>query len=97
MADSEHPCMGAIYDCMSDLLCSVDVLELHGNRAECTRRRDAVHAIVNARWSFLHQPIYTAAYALNLVFMKSELSDEAMDEVDSVLSRMCGSGIDTPI
>jgi hAT family C-terminal dimerisation region len=91
-ADSEQPCMGIVYDQMSTLLDNVSSLPLHTNRLECEKRRADVRRLVAARWEFLHQPVHSAAYAMNPAFLSRPMPDEVIDDLDSVLLQLCGAG-----
>jgi hypothetical protein len=42
-------------------------------------------AIVQRRWNFLHQPIYSAAHALNPTFMREGLTSTVVVELDEIL------------
>lgn len=90
-ADSEQPCMGIIYDQMSLLLSNVSTLQLHGNLTECNKRRAEVRRLVKNRWKFLHQPMYSAAHALNPAFLKKGMSETVIEELDQVLLQLCSS------
>jgi hypothetical protein len=84
-ADAEEPCPSFTYNAMESLVHEVERLELHHAPLQCMKRREEVMAIVQPRWTFLHQPVYSAAHALNPAFMREELTATVVDELDEIL------------
>jgi hypothetical protein len=78
-----------IYEQMDELLSNLPTLKFHTNRAECEKRRADVQRLVRSRWDFLHQPIYSAAYALNPAFLGHSIPEKVIEELNVVLLKLC--------
>lgn len=64
-ADANHPCMGDVYNWLGGVRSSIDNLQQSQNYAECLVRRSELLRLVDERWDFLHNKLYSLAYALN--------------------------------
>jgi uncharacterized membrane protein len=51
--------------------------------------RENMHALFMARWTYFHEPVFTAAYFLDPEFIRGSGSTEEEQEFRAVLSTMC--------
>ena len=91
MADLEVPCTAFVYQRMAELQEQLDTSELASRPSEDKERKAAIQAAVQQRWSFLHNDVNYAAYALNPQFLHQDLElcpKEVQTGVDNVLRKL---------
>ena len=65
MAVASQPCTGEIYHWIGQMRGAIDQLQLSSSLSECSARREEALHVIDERWEFLHNPLYSLAYALN--------------------------------
>ena len=83
LVDSNLPTLSKVYySC-----CCVDKL-LRVEKAKGSELAAKMHKIFLSRWDRWHRPVHTAAYAFDPAYVSHKLSDDEVEEVQSVLKRL---------